>query len=102
MTVETGETVTLGQEVTVRATSGTVGSTPRTYSNRPSGATETLKAATAPHCGMSVELPSAPVDAVIRRNAEGLRVSAEAVEELSRRIQERGDPRRGGGRRGDG
>lgn len=39
---------------------------------------------------MSVELPSAPVDSVIRRNAEGLRVSAEAVEELSRRIQEHG------------
>ena len=39
---------------------------------------------------MSVELPSAPVDAVIRRNAAGLRVSAEAVEELSRRIQEHG------------
>jgi histone H3/H4 len=39
---------------------------------------------------MSVELPSAPVDAVIRQNAAGLRVSAEAVEELSRRIQEHG------------
>lgn len=39
---------------------------------------------------MSVELPSAPVDSVIRRNAAGLRVSAEAVEELSRRIQEYG------------
>jgi histone H3/H4 len=39
---------------------------------------------------MSVELPSAPVDAVIRRNAAGLRVSAEAVEELSRRIQDHG------------
>lgn len=39
---------------------------------------------------MSVELPSAPVDSVIRRNAAGLRVSAEAVEELSRRIQGHG------------
>lgn len=39
---------------------------------------------------MRVELPSAPVDAVIRRNAAGLRVSAEAVDELARRIQEHG------------
>lgn len=39
---------------------------------------------------MSVELPSAPVDTVIRRNAGGLRVSAEAVEELARRVQEHG------------
>ncbi|MFB6074353.1 MAG: histone [Haloarculaceae archaeon] len=39
---------------------------------------------------MSVELPFAPVDTVIRRNAGGLRVSAEAAEELARRIQERG------------
>jgi histone H3/H4 len=39
---------------------------------------------------MSVELPFAPVDAVIRRNADGLRVSAGAAEELARRIQERG------------
>ena len=39
---------------------------------------------------MSVELPFAPVDAVIRRNAGGLRVSAGAAEELARRIQERG------------
>lgn len=39
---------------------------------------------------MSVELPSAPVDAVIRRNAAGLRVSAEAVEGLSHRIQNHG------------
>ena len=39
---------------------------------------------------MSVELPSAPVDTVIRRNADGLRVSAEAVEALARRVQERG------------
>jgi histone H3/H4 len=39
---------------------------------------------------MSVELPFAPVDTVIRRNAGDLRVSAEAAEELARRIQERG------------
>ncbi|PSP61169.1 aldolase [Halobacteriales archaeon QH_8_67_36] len=39
---------------------------------------------------MSVELPFAPVDAVIRRNADGLRVSAGAAEELARRIQDRG------------
>jgi len=39
---------------------------------------------------MSVELPFAPVDAVIRRNAGGLRVSAGAAEELARRIQKRG------------
>jgi histone H3/H4 len=39
---------------------------------------------------MSVELPFAPVDAVIRRNADGLRVSAGAAEELARRIQQRG------------
>jgi len=39
---------------------------------------------------MSVELPFAPVDTVIRRNAGGLRVSAEAAEELARRIQEYG------------
>lgn len=39
---------------------------------------------------MSVELPYAPVDSVIRRNAGALRVSAEATEELARRIQERG------------
>ena len=39
---------------------------------------------------MSVELPFAPVDAVIRRNADGLRVSAGAAEELARRIQRRG------------
>ena len=39
---------------------------------------------------MSVELPSAPVDTVIRRNAAGLRVSAEAVDALARRIQEHG------------
>ena len=39
---------------------------------------------------MSVELPFAPVDTIIRRNAGRLRVSAEAAEELARRIQERG------------
>lgn len=39
---------------------------------------------------MSVELPFAPVDDVIRRNADGLRVSAEAAEELARRIQQEG------------
>ncbi|MEF8777712.1 MAG: histone [Natronomonas sp.] len=39
---------------------------------------------------MSVELPFAPVDTVIRRNAGQLRVSAEAAEELAQRIQERG------------
>jgi histone H3/H4 len=39
---------------------------------------------------MSVELPFAPVDTVIRRNAGQLRVSAEAAEELARRIQARG------------
>jgi len=39
---------------------------------------------------MSVELPFAPVDTVIRRNAGNLRVSAGAAEELARRIQRRG------------
>ena len=39
---------------------------------------------------MSVELPFAPVDEIIRRNAGDLRVSAEAAEELARRIQHRG------------
>lgn len=39
---------------------------------------------------MSVEFPFAPVDAVIRRHAGSLRVSSEATEELSRRIQEHG------------
>jgi histone H3/H4 len=39
---------------------------------------------------MSVELPFAPVDTVIRRNAGSLRVSAEATEELARRIQREG------------
>lgn len=39
---------------------------------------------------MSVELPFAPVDAVIRRNARDLRVSADAAETLARRIQAHG------------
>jgi histone H3/H4 len=39
---------------------------------------------------MSVELPFAPVDAIIRRNAGELRVSADAAETLARRIQDRG------------
>jgi histone H3/H4 len=39
---------------------------------------------------MSVELPFAPVDAIIRRNAGELRVSADAAEELARRIQRHG------------
>lgn len=39
---------------------------------------------------MSVELPFAPVDAVIRRNAGNLRVSADAAEVLARRIQAHG------------
>jgi histone H3/H4 len=39
---------------------------------------------------MSVELPFAPVDDIIRRNAGDLRVSAEAAEELARRVQRRG------------
>ena len=40
-----------------------------------------------------MELPFAPVDAVIRRNAGSLRVSAEAAEELARRIQREGAER---------
>jgi DNA-binding protein len=39
---------------------------------------------------MSVELPFAPVDTIIRRNAGDLRVSAGAAEELARRIQVHG------------
>ncbi|SFR35699.1 histone family protein [Halogeometricum limi] len=39
---------------------------------------------------MSVELPFAPVDTIIRRNSGDLRVSADAAEELARRIQGRG------------
>lgn len=44
----------------------------------------------APHCGMSVELPFAPVDAIIRRHAGDLRVSADAAAELATRIQAEG------------
>ncbi|ERH01026.1 MAG: histones H3 and H4 [Halonotius sp. J07HN6] len=39
---------------------------------------------------MSVELPFAPVDAIIRRNAASLRVSADAAEALATRIQSHG------------
>jgi len=39
---------------------------------------------------MSVELPVAPVDTLIRRQAGDLRVSADAAEELARRIQDQG------------
>ncbi|MFW6382858.1 MAG: histone [Haloferacaceae archaeon] len=39
---------------------------------------------------MSVELPFAPVDAIIRRNAGSLRVSADAAAALARRIQRHG------------
>lgn len=39
---------------------------------------------------MSVELPFAPVDAIIRRNADGLRVSAEATAALAERIEAQG------------
>ena len=39
---------------------------------------------------MNVELPFAPVDTLIRREAGDLRVSADAAAELARRIQERG------------
>mgnify|MGYP002760999739 FL=1 len=39
---------------------------------------------------MSVELPFAPVDAIIRRNAGSLRVSADAAEALAGRVQRRG------------
>ncbi len=42
---------------------------------------------------MSVELPFAPVDTIIRRNAGSLRVSAEAAGELARRIQREGAER---------
>ncbi|SDJ88547.1 histone H3/H4 [Halovenus aranensis] len=42
---------------------------------------------------MSVELPFAPVDTIIRRNAGGLRVSAGAAEELAHRIQGEGTER---------
>ncbi|WP_254546399.1 histone family protein [Halomarina pelagica] len=39
---------------------------------------------------MSVELPFAPVDAIIRRNAGDLRVSADAAEALARHVQAHG------------
>mgnify|MGYP006271646323 FL=1 len=39
---------------------------------------------------MSVELPFAPVDAIIRRNAGSLRVSADAAEALAGRVQRHG------------
>ncbi|QZY00211.1 histone [Halobaculum rubrum] len=39
---------------------------------------------------MTVELPFAPVDDVIRRNASDLRVSAGAAEELAGRVQRHG------------
>ncbi|GAB7012201.1 histone family protein [Halolamina salina] len=39
---------------------------------------------------MTVELPFAPVDAIIRRNADGLRVSADAAEKLAAHVQDRG------------
>lgn len=39
---------------------------------------------------MSVELPFAPIDTVIRRHAGSLRVSADAARELARRIQDHG------------
>jgi len=42
---------------------------------------------------MSVELPFAPVDDVIRREADGLRVSAGAAEELATRVQREGADR---------
>jgi len=39
---------------------------------------------------MNVELPFAPVDTIIRRNAGNLRVSADASRELAKRIQDHG------------
>jgi histone H3/H4 len=39
---------------------------------------------------MTVELPFAPVDDIIRRNADGLRVSADAAEVLAARFQDHG------------
>jgi histone H3/H4 len=39
---------------------------------------------------MSVELPFAPVDSVLRRNAGDLRIGRDATEELAERIQTRG------------
>ncbi len=37
-----------------------------------------------------MELPFAPVDSLIRRNADGLRVGSDATEELARQIQSEG------------
>lgn len=42
---------------------------------------------------MSVELPFAPVDGIIRDNADGLRVSADATEALAERIESHGAER---------
>jgi histone H3/H4 len=42
---------------------------------------------------MSVELPFAPVDSIVRRNAGGLRVGSGATEALTERIQRRGAER---------
>ncbi|MFB6146757.1 MAG: histone-like protein [Halobacteriaceae archaeon] len=39
---------------------------------------------------MTIELPVAPVDQIIRRHADDLRVSADAAAALARRIQRRG------------
>jgi histone H3/H4 len=39
---------------------------------------------------MSVELPFAPVDSLLRRNADGLRIGSDATEALAERIQSRG------------
>lgn len=39
---------------------------------------------------MSVELPFAPVDDLVRRNADGLRVGSGAVESLAEAVQQRG------------
>ena len=39
---------------------------------------------------MSVELPFAPVDTIIRRQAGDLRISSGAAEELARRVQDHG------------
>jgi histone H3/H4 len=75
--------VARGEAVSVGSGSAVV----RTVGHAPS---ETLKAGTTALWCMSVELPFAPVDTIIRRNAGSLRVSAEAAEELARRIQERG------------
>lgn len=39
---------------------------------------------------MSVELPFAPVDSLLRRNADGLRIGSDATEHLAERIESRG------------